>query len=706
MIRKTSVINRKFTSVTLNHENEIMSIFENSNFTSIPIIDAEGRFVKEYYRESDNTDFVPTDDWLKLVCKDIRAYLCKHNEKIIILADGLSSELEKVEEFEKLLRDMGDTIVFWSKEKLFLWRDLENLFEHPEICVCDLSLKGLNVRRYYYDVYHVAYTEYFSAENYDLKSDIEEKLPFFNQIAVTDEVAEYLGRQLVDEWFIQIINQNSLRFYHDENYLEYDGEIDEDVECLIMLSPIASHPLLRLSDRYIPTIDVWSMGKEGNMKARYSFTNDDMAVNIIPKLCESGISHILINYPDNEYRMVQELFPEGLPREGHNLLTARREVKRTFYENMHLNDDEVDEIIKEAFVSMNKVAPNFWSGSYQGKYANYLDGERLISDNPSVFRNILYLGGNCTTRGHFVDDGNTPGSFLRKEISASHYIMTLASGFADYNYCIRKRIFQTGDIIVLIIYDKEIFQRMGYKVHSIIDIYRKVQDVQYCVADTLSHFNDVLNRALAERIYQICKEENLLDTPDCLEEKEVIFGKKERKKQISPQLKEWLDEIISVKSNDAKHAGSIVMNANPFTLGHRYLVEEALKQVDYLYIFVVEEDKSFFSFEDRLEMVKRGVADLKQVIVIPSGKYIISTQTLPGYFEKESCPYVEYDATQDLEIFAETIAKTMDIKVRFVGEEPFDVFTRKYNDSMRNIFPKYDLEFVEIPRKQQKGGSN
>lgn len=76
------------------------------------------------------------------------------------------------------------------------------------------------------------------------------------------------------------------------------------------------------------------------------------------------------------------------------------------------------------------------------------------------------------------------------------------------------------------------------------------------------------------------------------------------------------------------------MNCNPFTLGHRYLIEEACSQVDILYVFVVEEDKSYFKFEDRIEMVRQGTKDLKQVQVLPSGKYIISKETFAQYFKK------------------------------------------------------------------------
>ena len=138
---------------------------------------------------------------------------------------------------------------------------------------------------------------------------------------------------------------------------------------------------------------------------------------------------------------------------------------------------------------------------------------------------------------------------------------------------------------------------------------------------------------------------------------------------------------------------------NALAYGHRYLIEKALEQVDILYVFVVEEDRSFFKFKDRIAMVKAGTADLENVIVIPSGKYIISTATLPGYFEKESKPNVEFDAADDLEIFAGAIAKAFDITIRFAGEEPADEFTRRYNQFMSQILPTYGIRFCEIPRK-------
>lgn len=146
--------------------------------------------------------------------------------------------------------------------------------------------------------------------------------------------------------------------------------------------------------------------------------------------------------------------------------------------------------------------------------------------------------------------------------------------------------------------------------------------------------------------------------------------------------------------------GAIVMNCNPFTLGHRHLIEQALTQCDYLAIFVVQEDKSVFPFEDRLHLVDMCTADLKNVVVIPSGSFIISSLTFSEYFNKSEMQERVVDSSLDVTIFAREIAPCLHITKRFAGEEPFDAVTNQYNETMRRILPEYGIEFIEIPRKK------
>lgn len=146
------------------------------------------------------------------------------------------------------------------------------------------------------------------------------------------------------------------------------------------------------------------------------------------------------------------------------------------------------------------------------------------------------------------------------------------------------------------------------------------------------------------------------------------------------------------------------MNCNPFTLGHRYLIEYALNKVEKLYVFVVEEDKSIFSFSDRIELVKKGTADLENVVVIPSGKFIISSLTFSGYFNKAKLQDSTIDPSIDVELFGKEIAPQLGITVRFAGEEPLDNVTRQYNETMARILPQYGIEFDVIPRKETNDG--
>ena len=81
--------------------------------------------------------------------------------------------------------------------------------------------------------------------------------------------------------------------------------------------------------------------------------------------------------------------------------------------------------------------------------------------------------------------------------------------------------------------------------------------------------------------------------------------------------------------------GAIVMNANPFTLGHRALADRAASECDRVFLFVLSEDKSEFSPRDRLEMVRRGVADIENLTVLSTGPYLISSVTFPTYFIKD-----------------------------------------------------------------------
>ena len=147
--------------------------------------------------------------------------------------------------------------------------------------------------------------------------------------------------------------------------------------------------------------------------------------------------------------------------------------------------------------------------------------------------------------------------------------------------------------------------------------------------------------------------------------------------------------------------GAAVMNCDPFTLGHQYLVETAAKACDHLYIFVLSEDRGYFSASDRLEMVRRGTAHLNNVTVLPTGPYLISSATFPTYFLKDRDQADRIHCQLDVEIFARHFAPAFSIKTRFVGTEPLSPLTQQYNVILKSQLPSRGIRVEEIPRLTQ-----
>lgn len=148
--------------------------------------------------------------------------------------------------------------------------------------------------------------------------------------------------------------------------------------------------------------------------------------------------------------------------------------------------------------------------------------------------------------------------------------------------------------------------------------------------------------------------------------------------------------------------GAAVMNCNPMTLGHRYLMEEAAKGCDFLYLFIVSEDRSAVPAEDRLALVKRSAEDLPNVSVTGSGRYLISTATFPDYFLKEKSAAPAAWAELDIAVFLR-LAQTLHISKRFVGSEPFCPVTGAYNKAMAAALPAAGVEVVELQRLAKDG---
>ena len=351
------------------------------------------------------------------------------------------------------------------------------------------------------------------------------------------------------------------------------------------------------------------------------------------------------------------------------------------------------------------------------KLINIQNNHRLTKNQPDNSDKTIFMLGGCGTFGYGCSDNDTSSTQLQALFNANNinYKVENYGSFLNYR---RKDMYNIlfdlpvhdGDVIVAEVWNNipEIctnyfdflnLRELFFRPHSYGNVF-----LDY------SHLSHIGHKVIAENLYNFIANKNYYKENTFDESPKIdispmnVFGVPNEfiswgEDHCNPELETYLN---SLKKYHDK-IGAIVMNCNPFTLGHRYLIESASKQCRKLFVFVVEEDKSVFKFADRIELVKKGVANLDNVIVLPSGKFMISSLTFTDYFNKSKLQDKQIDPTMDVEIFAKYIAPTIGVNVRFAGAEPLDKVTNQYNQKMKEILPRYGIEFQEIARKEESG---
>lgn len=225
-------------------------------------------------------------------------------------------------------------------------------------------------------------------------------------------------------------------------------------------------------------------------------------------------------------------------------------------------------------------------------------------------------------------------------------------------------------------------------------------------------FESLSFRLLAEAPEAILMETGIGGISNTVEALKKIKEESEKYKEYNKECKEdskkCKENTSYLNTTTPQHlnttpprGGVVVMNCNPFTLGHRYLIEQAAKQVERLYVMVVREDCSLFAYTERKAMVEQGVADIENVNVIDGSDYAISRATFPTYFLKRLDDAADTQMLLDLDLFRRHIAPALGATVRFVGTEPTDQLTRRYNQLMHETLK----DVREIDRLEKDGNA-
>ena len=340
-----------------------------------------------------------------------------------------------------------------------------------------------------------------------------------------------------------------------------------------------------------------------------------------------------------------------------------------------------------------------------GTYLNTINGHRKTTGQPVKAKRTIYMLGGCGTAGIGVRDEGTYASQLQillNEHAKSHDFLVENYGFPlDGMDVFEEEIsilgslpLKSGDIVI----------GLGNNTYGMERNYEKDRRKYGEIFFDKKHLTEAGNRLVADGIFLVLQENNFFEETLSIEQPERKKNNcrcnfTEEQMQELDSYKQMLSKLWVDNMQCSENIGAIVMNCNPFTLGHRYLIEQAAKQCEQLLIFVVQEDKSFFPYNDRIELVRQGVQDLPNVSVVGSGKFIISSLTFQSYFNKASLQDRTIDCSDDVTLFVNEIAPAANIKTRFVGEEPLDQVTNQYNRTLEKILPMNGIQFVEIPRK-------
>lgn len=404
--------------------------------------------------------------------------------------------------------------------------------------------------------------------------------------------------------------------------------------------------------------------------------NAEECVYVKDLLCKKGIDAYTLLVPTedqiNEYSAMEEIM-RTYPISFNRLV---RKKYRTKLEDYFLrkflrieNDGEIGEIPEGEFIH-----------------------PEILGDEQAT----IFLIGPCIAGGTAGLESWSLAHFLRRKTSGKYKIkrVVMTAYSMDVEQTVAELDITNQDIVF---FSCSNFSRDFVAAERNIDlspVYNQRKEKLF-FQDHLMHTLGVGNEAIAEYMQPYIwkkSEENI--------RRYLQIGIPRLTHKQKTELDAYIESIrIDKKVVDNEPIGAIVMNANPFTLGHLYLIEKAAASVTYLYVMVVREDLSEFQFGDRLRLVKEGTAQFKNVFVVSSGSFVLSRRTMSEYFQKEELQEKQIDASRDVAFFGAYIAPGLSISVRFVGEEPLDCVTRQYNEEMKEKLPEHGVKVVEIPRK-------
>jgi [citrate (pro-3S)-lyase] ligase len=335
----------------------------------------------------------------------------------------------------------------------------------------------------------------------------------------------------------------------------------------------------------------------------------------------------------------------------------------------------------------------------KSKAMNTENGIRL-EKNAEDKENNIFLFGASNAFGYYVYDDETISSYMRQYDLGNYNIYNCAT-IGDTMINIYNRIInfdiEKNDIVIVGVHP--VILNRNFDLFSTIrtmNYFEQPHDKENFV--DMSHYTAFCHRNLAKIIYESIKGLLTLNKGFEIEDsksKKVIEAFNNYK--LIVKQKGW-----KLKKSD--EIGIAVMSANPFTIGHRHLVELGSKMFDYFVIFLMQDGYDLiFDKKECQKIVEVGVSDLDNVIVAPFPEGCITWDDFCPEYNNVAARHAKnfiginvYDLANMLVV----MCKEGNFSHYIAGIETDDAVTRQMCLHFKNICELNGINFIAIPRKK------
>ena len=399
------------------------------------------------------------------------------------------------------------------------------------------------------------------------------------------------------------------------------------------------------------------------------------------------------------FKKTEEALRKRFPKEfPDNLNELAWPYAKTFFDDLADTPGYVEGILRGGFI-VEKDDRFMHLQDMQSRYINVRHGERVTAGQPDRYERTIWFFGPCLVIGNYAGDEYTIESWLQKMLNHRGISARVVNcGCWGGNVAILGRIstthFRKGDILVALMEDLNLSEEK-FRTLDLWEILEKYQVPDEWMLDNAYHVNHHVNAIYAEAIFNKMLEDKLF-TGKSAGTKPLLFDQ------------DLIDRFYIKKyfyGTDLDRfdtAACCVINGNPFTNGHRAMIEQAARETDHVYVLVVREDASLFSFAERYAMAKEALKNLDNVTVVPSGVFMVNTRNFPAYYAKMNLGNVEEQAENHVRSFA-AVASRLHVTHRYLGEEPADPITSWINEKSVEILPQFGMQAVIVPRTRFDG---